>query len=140
MLIINVANTVERLLCKHVWHRLSDRHISEIRFSRFVDCIHCVKQLHRRLTILSDGHWSPWQSWGRCSVTCDVGLRKRYRKCTILTSSSVCPGKSMEVGVCQNTTCQGISQTKIGVAQLLLSLCKKCKRSKQIDSKNNIKK
>ncbi|XP_052235583.1 coadhesin-like [Dreissena polymorpha] len=49
------------------------------------------------------GNWSDWSQWSGCSVSCDVGLRKRARTCTNPKpdrNGDYCVGESTEYTVC----------------------------------------
>ncbi|KAH3739259.1 hypothetical protein DPMN_045909 [Dreissena polymorpha] len=54
------------------------------------------------------GNWSDWSTWSDCSVTCDVGLRKKTRTCTNPRPDRFgdnCYGDASEYTVCQKDTC-----------------------------------
>ncbi|KAH3783329.1 thrombospondin-1-like isoform X1 [Dreissena polymorpha] len=49
------------------------------------------------------GNWSDWSTWSGCSVTCEVGLRKKTRTCTNPKpdrSGDYCVGESSEYSIC----------------------------------------
>ena len=48
-----------------------------------------------------NGVWSPWKEWGRCSVTCGVGVQIRHRKCT----TGLCHGDEDSQRTCVKVTC-----------------------------------
>ncbi|XP_052237813.1 A disintegrin and metalloproteinase with thrombospondin motifs 10-like [Dreissena polymorpha] len=57
------------------------------------------------------GNWSDWSQWSGCSVSCDVGLRKRARTCTNPKpdrNGDYCVGESTEYTVCPNEPCNVI--------------------------------
>ncbi|XP_052235907.1 SCO-spondin-like isoform X2 [Dreissena polymorpha] len=63
----------------------------------------CTKQL-----CPVHGNWTEWSTWSGCSVTCDVGLRKRTRSCTNPKpdrSGDFCVGESSEYTVCLTDPC-----------------------------------
>ncbi|XP_052263932.1 coadhesin-like isoform X2 [Dreissena polymorpha] len=54
------------------------------------------------------GNWSDWSTWSCCSVTCDVGLRKRSRTCTYPKpdrNGDYCFGDSFENAICLTEPC-----------------------------------
>ncbi|XP_052244227.1 coadhesin-like isoform X2 [Dreissena polymorpha] len=54
------------------------------------------------------GNWSDWSQWSGCSVSCDVGLKKRTRTCTNPKpdrSGDFCVGDTSEYTVCLTDPC-----------------------------------
>ncbi|XP_052237712.1 thrombospondin-1-like [Dreissena polymorpha] len=54
------------------------------------------------------GNWSDWSAWSSCSVTCDVGLRKRSRTCTNPKpehNGDYCFGDPFENTICLSEPC-----------------------------------
>ncbi|XP_052240654.1 coadhesin-like [Dreissena polymorpha] len=54
------------------------------------------------------GNWTGWSAWSGCSVSCDVGLRKKWRTCTNPKPDRLgdyCEGDSNEYAVCLNDPC-----------------------------------
>ncbi|KAH3791376.1 hypothetical protein DPMN_144860, partial [Dreissena polymorpha] len=54
------------------------------------------------------GGWSPWGQYGECSVSCNGGLRRRYRQCDSPSPSNdgrPCPGRSDEAETCNQVPC-----------------------------------
>ncbi|KAH3733405.1 thrombospondin-1-like [Dreissena polymorpha] len=54
------------------------------------------------------GNWTSWSLWTGCSVSCDVGLRKRSRTCTNPKPDPLgdyCVDDPIEYVVCQNLPC-----------------------------------
>ncbi|XP_045169839.2 thrombospondin-2-like isoform X2 [Mercenaria mercenaria] len=57
----------------------------------------------------SNGHWSTWEAWGTCSVTCGGGFKTRTRSCTNPRPSLTgrdCVGEPFQAGPCSNNDCQ----------------------------------
>ncbi|XP_060581974.1 angiopoietin-related protein 2-like [Ruditapes philippinarum] len=55
-----------------------------------------------------NGGWSDWMQWGKCSVTCGVGLQSRVRSCTNPTPANAgehCIGQNYDVKLCYNDIC-----------------------------------
>ncbi|XP_048355479.1 thrombospondin type-1 domain-containing protein 1 [Sphaerodactylus townsendi] len=68
------------------------------------------------LILRNIGHWSVWQAWSPCSVTCGDGVRERYREC--LASFPVllkqgCNGKNQEISPCSLEECSTTKSTPI---------------------------
>ncbi|XP_053374601.1 thrombospondin-2-like isoform X1 [Mercenaria mercenaria] len=60
----------------------------------------------------SNGHWSTWEAWGTCSVTCGGGFKTRTRSCTNPRPSLTgrdCVGEPFQAGPCSNNDCQDVS-------------------------------
>ncbi|XP_053375577.1 scavenger receptor cysteine-rich type 1 protein M130-like isoform X1 [Mercenaria mercenaria] len=54
----------------------------------------------------TSGKWTEWGEWDACSVTCDVGLRRRERNCTVSNVLlQTCTGDSFEIGICTTIAC-----------------------------------
>ena len=56
------------------------------------------------------GNWAGWESWGACSVSCGVGLQKRFRTCSNPTpsiSGRPCIGAGEEGQRCTQQLCPG---------------------------------
>jgi hypothetical protein len=56
------------------------------------------------------GGWSSWETWGKCSVSCGVGMRNRRRLCTNPRPERFgnhCFGDSTEYELCYNRLCAG---------------------------------
>ncbi|XP_052282153.1 coadhesin-like [Dreissena polymorpha] len=54
------------------------------------------------------GGWSTWSLWGTCSTTCDVGIRRRDRRCDNPVPSEDglhCKGESIEYKICHQPSC-----------------------------------
>ncbi|KAL4229524.1 Complement C1q subcomponent subunit B [Mactra antiquata] len=60
-------------------------------------------------TLPADAGWSDWSDWGPCSVTCDVGLKKRYRECNVGDQETrhLCYGDTSEYDICKMKPCAG---------------------------------
>ncbi|XP_052252332.1 A disintegrin and metalloproteinase with thrombospondin motifs adt-2-like [Dreissena polymorpha] len=61
-----------------------------------------------------NGNWSGWSTWSGCSVTCDVGLRKKTRTCTNPKPDpwgDYCVGESSEYTICLNEPCGVINDS-----------------------------
>ncbi|KAH3733363.1 hypothetical protein DPMN_039789 [Dreissena polymorpha] len=59
------------------------------------------------------GNWTGWSAWSGCSVSCDVGLRKKWRTCTNPKPDPLgdyCEGDSNEYAVCLNDPCDARSK------------------------------
>ena len=76
------------------------------------------------------GEWSGWAPWEGCSVSCDVGVKKRHRTCTNPVPSIYghnCIGDAAEYNICHQPACSDITTTGnyiqrvISVYKLLLS-------------------
>ncbi|XP_051803642.1 hemicentin-1 [Acanthochromis polyacanthus] len=55
-----------------------------------------------------DGKWSPWVSWGACSVSCGGGTRQRTRLCASPTpqhSGRQCEGNDVHIDFCNSDPC-----------------------------------
>ncbi|KAL4223846.1 hypothetical protein ACF0H5_017311 [Mactra antiquata] len=55
-----------------------------------------------------DGAWSPWQTWSKCSVSCEAGTRTRNRNCDNPVpefDGSPCEGDNVENGNCNDGPC-----------------------------------
>ncbi|XP_011305671.1 A disintegrin and metalloproteinase with thrombospondin motifs 2 isoform X2 [Fopius arisanus] len=55
-----------------------------------------------------DGGWSTWTPWGKCSRTCGVGVRLRYRLCnypTLAFGGNDCTGDKQEFKICEQSDC-----------------------------------
>ncbi|XP_015115584.1 A disintegrin and metalloproteinase with thrombospondin motifs 2 [Diachasma alloeum] len=64
--------------------------------------------LERRTNKPRDGGWSTWTPWGKCSRTCGVGVRLRYRLCNDPTPSfggTECSGNRQEFKSCEQSEC-----------------------------------
>ncbi|XP_072437786.1 properdin-like [Chiloscyllium punctatum] len=48
------------------------------------------------------GGWSAWSPWGRCSVTCAIGNKERFRSCTEPPPAcgGTCPGSNRQIQSC----------------------------------------
>lgn len=56
------------------------------------------------------GNWAGWESWGACSVSCGVGLMKRFRTCSNPApsiSGRPCIGAGEEGQRCTQQLCPG---------------------------------
>ena len=59
-------------------------------------------------SIFSDGGWSDWGSWGKCTVTCGSGLKRRHRLCDNPVPSAFgrgCEGNQEETNLCTSQSC-----------------------------------
>nr|XP_056712396.1 thrombospondin type-1 domain-containing protein 1 [Euleptes europaea] len=68
------------------------------------------------LILRNIGHWSLWQAWSPCSVTCGDGVRERNREC--LASFPVllkqgCNGMHQEISPCSLEECSTTKSTPI---------------------------
>ncbi|XP_060608164.1 thrombospondin type-1 domain-containing protein 7B-like [Ruditapes philippinarum] len=57
------------------------------------------------------GGWTSWETWGKCSVSCGVGMRNRRRLCTNPRPERFgnhCFGDSTEYELCYNRLCAGV--------------------------------
>ncbi|VDI58963.1 Hypothetical predicted protein [Mytilus galloprovincialis] len=64
-----------------------------------------------------DGGWSPWGSWGACTVTCGNGHQKRRRVCNnpIPANGGVrCQGEEYNNNSCAFSTCAEPEQQPVG--------------------------
>ncbi|XP_052284771.1 SCO-spondin-like isoform X2 [Dreissena polymorpha] len=55
-----------------------------------------------------NGHWSAWDSWGSCTVTCDIGKHFRNRTCVydpVAPKGARCPGDDHESDFCSPSYC-----------------------------------
>ncbi|WAR30048.1 HMCN1-like protein, partial [Mya arenaria] len=55
-----------------------------------------------------DGHWSIWEIWGGCDVTCGKGIKSRSRTCNNPPAAGGgfdCVGNTVETDVCSLETC-----------------------------------
>lgn len=60
------------------------------------------------LTAIVNGGWSEWGEFGKCSVTCGDGKKKRSRTCTNPPPSdggADCSGASKDAEACTNGPC-----------------------------------
>ncbi|XP_028401625.1 uncharacterized protein LOC114524674 [Dendronephthya gigantea] len=61
----------------------------------------------------TDGNFSAWSSWGKCSRLCGVGTQNRTRNCTKpINGGKDCQGDYNQSQSCNNTTCPTISFSK----------------------------
>ncbi len=63
--------------------------------------------------------WSQWEAWSQCSVSCDYGIRQRFRTCPV---ADACSGLDVDTEYCLPGNCpmrQGTGKLK----QLLSCLC-----------------
>ena len=70
--------------------------------------------------IVVDGGWSKWSNWGKCSVSCGVGLQSRSRSCTNPAPHNAgrhCIGQNFDVKLCYLHLCLG---TYISVYYVIL--------------------
>ncbi|GJQ69974.1 Sema-5c [Trypoxylus dichotomus] len=51
--------------------------------------------------IICKGEWSPWTEWSNCSVTCGLGIRKRFRACF----DGFCEGIDHDEEFCEMESC-----------------------------------
>ena len=66
------------------------------------------------LIISVHGGWSVWAPWEGCSVSCDVGVRKRHRTCTNPAPSIYghnCIGDAAEYDACHQPACSNVTTT-----------------------------
>ncbi|XP_053377847.1 SCO-spondin-like isoform X2 [Mercenaria mercenaria] len=55
-----------------------------------------------------DGHWAPWASWSKCSVSCENGTHTRDRTCIFLDDAphgNNCTGNGSDIEGCNNGPC-----------------------------------
>ncbi|KAH3833888.1 hypothetical protein DPMN_107204 [Dreissena polymorpha] len=67
----------------------------------YVERIDCVEQ-----ACPTDGSWSGWSTWSRCSLTCGTGLKMRARQCDSPppgNGGKFCLGQAVEETVCDTT-------------------------------------
>jgi len=58
---------------------------------------------------LVHGDWGGWSTWGTCSSTCGIGLRRRDRACDSPWPSSDgnhCFGDSVDQDICMDFQCK----------------------------------
>ena len=89
-----------------------------------------VKMSNIILIIPVHGEWSGWAPWEGCSVSCDIGVKKRHRTCTNPVPSIYghnCIGDAAEYNICRQPACSNIATTGnyihrvISVYKVLLS-------------------
>ena len=52
------------------------------------------------------GYWANWQGWGKCTVTCGLGVKSRIRKCVDGTSGQGgCQGSYEDITPCNTQVC-----------------------------------
>lgn len=52
------------------------------------------------------GYWANWQGWGKCTVTCGLGVKSRIRKCVDGTSGKGgCQGSYEDITPCNTQVC-----------------------------------
>ena len=52
------------------------------------------------------GYWANWQAWGKCTVTCGLGVKSRIRKCVGGTSGKGgCQGSYEDITPCNTQVC-----------------------------------
>ncbi|XP_060581396.1 SCO-spondin-like [Ruditapes philippinarum] len=55
-----------------------------------------------------DGHWAPWASWSRCSMSCENGTHTRDRECLFLPDTphgNNCTGNYSDIETCNAGPC-----------------------------------
>ena len=58
----------------------------------------------------TDGGWSAWSSWGKCSVMCGTGITDRQRSCDNPVPSQFgkpCKGDAKSSKLCHSSSCSG---------------------------------
>ena len=61
-------------------------------------------------SVLVDGNWGPWSTFGPCSKTCGGGMKYRKRKCdnpAPVSGGMDCQGSSNEAQHCNEHACAG---------------------------------
>ncbi|XP_060593958.1 A disintegrin and metalloproteinase with thrombospondin motifs adt-1-like [Ruditapes philippinarum] len=72
------------------------------------------------------GGWTTWAEWEVCSVTCDIGVQKRHRKCTNPVPSRFgdhCFGDPIDVRICEQGPCANGGWTEWGTWSSCSSTC-----------------
>ena len=75
--------------------------------SDFGDLIYLLKQQFI-FTIIVDGAWTTWTSWGTCTVTCGGGSQDRTRSCTNPSpqyGGANCPSVGWQQQACNTQSC-----------------------------------
>lgn len=59
---------------------------------------------------IKDGEWNYWLEWSSCNVKCNIGERKRFRKCIDKTFGKIinknnCQGNDFEISTCVEKSC-----------------------------------
>ncbi|XP_045169349.2 uncharacterized protein LOC123532065 [Mercenaria mercenaria] len=63
------------------------------------------------------GVWYSWEPWEACTVTCDVGMQRRYRRCSNSVDGyaiSLCIGANNEYRLCLHEPCSNGSWSVLG--------------------------
>ncbi|XP_050415487.1 uncharacterized protein LOC126829582 isoform X1 [Patella vulgata] len=66
----------------------------------------------------SDGKWSSWSEWGKCSPSCGAGKRSRYRLCNTPAPANggrFCSGEAFQWQSCYNMCTDKIPDTPLKV-------------------------
>ncbi|KAL3876085.1 hypothetical protein ACJMK2_033966 [Sinanodonta woodiana] len=62
-----------------------------------------------------DGGWGAWSGWGNCSLECDVGFKRRTRKCDNPRpqyGGKSCSGDGEELDTCKSEDCSEYSDSR----------------------------
>ena len=73
----------------------------------------------RHSKTISLGHWTSWQEWGGCTVSCGGGIQNRHRLCLNPTPMhgglpcSMDGSKNVELRTCNVNMCPGMYEISI---------------------------